>query len=525
MDHDERRGSLWLALGEPDKKTKTLFEKLRGKYLFRAVVRLVMEYKNWIGEKLISEEPETGTKRKKRNEEKKELTLKDRSILLIDPHQRTRDNRAYIWQLIRNLQAFKKYDDSLRESLAPDCRYQYVPAQRVIVRQGHTAEALYFIVSGQIILSKIEINNVSGDKIETNVGTLKAGETFGEISLLHRVPRTLTITSKTPVDLLYISREYFNQILKHSLMEEWDILQDALINFNYFKGWDENTMRECCILSKVKNYKPNEIIIGDGKGMVNYVYFVLVGECKLIEHMIVEEKKFNREIQYNLYNNLETKESRLKKKDMEMRKNQKLTKYSEKFDQDKWSLEKSLQSEKPTSITDLTEYLKRKRFPSKDRLSMATVRILDVINQWHDITETANTLMMKPSTISQQQYPKNVRTRFMQICIFYRGSCFALGEEMRNRRIVSLTDVRCLLIPRYWLLKQNRANIWERVKLFLNSKYPNSDELLQTFVVHRKWTKYRQGLVEEAIGRNGRQAYNDTNKCDVPYSIRINEIS
>lgn len=35
-----------------------------------------MEYKNWIGEKLISEEPETGTKRKKRNEEKKELTLK-----------------------------------------------------------------------------------------------------------------------------------------------------------------------------------------------------------------------------------------------------------------------------------------------------------------------------------------------------------------------------------------------------------------------------------------------------------------
>lgn len=72
--------------------------------------------------------------------------------------------------------------------------------------------------------------------------------------------------------------------------------------------------------------------------MVNYVYFVLVGECKLIEHMIVEEKKFNREIQYNLYNNLETKESRLKKKDMEMRKNQKLTKYSEKFDQDKWSV-------------------------------------------------------------------------------------------------------------------------------------------------------------------------------------------
>lgn len=50
------------------------------------------------------------------------------------------------------------------------------------------------------------------------------------------------------------------------------------------------------------------------------------------------------------------------------------------------------------------------------------------VNQWHEITETANTLMKKPSTISQQQYPPDVHTIFMQICIFYRGACFALGK-------------------------------------------------------------------------------------------------
>lgn len=53
---------------------------------------------------------------------------------------------------------------------------------------------------------------------------------------------------------------------------------------------------------------------------------------------------------------------------------------------------------------------------------------------------------------------------------------------MRNRRIVSVTAVRCLLIPRYWLLEHNRANIWARVKAFMTSKYPSRKKLFNKFV-------------------------------------------
>ena len=69
----------------------------------------------------------------------------------------------------------------------------------------------------------------------------------------------LLISKIARVDLFYIKREDFDRILKTTLLEEWDILQDAMVNFNYFKGWDQNMIRECCILSKVKNYKPNEV--------------------------------------------------------------------------------------------------------------------------------------------------------------------------------------------------------------------------------------------------------------------------
>ena len=43
------------------------------------------------------------------------------------------------------------------------CRYQYVPEGRVIVKQGHEATALYFIVKGEVSLSKIEIDEVTGN--------------------------------------------------------------------------------------------------------------------------------------------------------------------------------------------------------------------------------------------------------------------------------------------------------------------------------------------------------------------------
>jgi len=63
-----------------------------------------------------------------------------------------------------------------------------------------------------------------------------------------------------PIDLLLITEDDFDRILRPTLLKKWNILRDALVHFNYFKLWDEQTVRECCIISKLKNYKPNEVI-------------------------------------------------------------------------------------------------------------------------------------------------------------------------------------------------------------------------------------------------------------------------
>lgn len=73
---------------------------------------------------------------------------------------------------------------------------------------------------------------------------------------------------------------------------------------------------------------------------------------------------------------------------------------------------------------------------------------------------------------------------------------------MLHRRIVAITPVRCFLIPRYWLLEHNRANIWGRVKLFMDSKYPTKKQLFNEFLLNRKYDQLYQILITVIISQS-----------------------
>ncbi|XP_011698332.1 PREDICTED: uncharacterized protein LOC105456180 isoform X3 [Wasmannia auropunctata] len=426
-----RRSSLRQSLAFKIIPRKTLIspDKLKGRYLFRSAVRRVLEYMEWITEKPIVEEISDDVTinirmTQERKVEKKLLTLKDRSILLVKPIERSSEDKAYIYDLITKFRGFMKHPEQLRKNLAAVCFYQYLSAGRGIVRQGRKAENLYFIMNGEVSLSKVAIDELTGEEKVVDMGTMQPGDMFGEIALLHRIPRTATIVTNTPVDLLLISQNDFDNVLRGSLTKKWDVLRDALVHFNYFKLWDEETVRECCILSKLKDFKPNE---------------------------------------------------------------------------------KSVEPEDEV-----------------DRVSIVTTTLFDVVKGWHEITDIAAILMREPSVTSELNYPSDVRTIFMQICTFSRGACFGIGEKMLHRRIVAITPVRCFLVPRYWLLEHNRANIWGRVKLFMDLKYPTRKQLFEKFLLNRKWMTYKQNLVKDVINRRGHFRSNTTIH-DVPYSIRITD--
>ncbi|CAG5077782.1 Similar to CNBD2: Cyclic nucleotide-binding domain-containing protein 2 (Homo sapiens) [Cotesia congregata] len=151
------------------------------------------------------------------------------------------------------------YPDKERQLIARVVYYKRFNAQRVIVKQNHPAEFMYFIVQGEVELSKIEKDYITGDMKEIHTGILGPGDIFGEVALLHSILRSTTIITKTAVDLICLHKTDFDRLLKNILLQNWTILQDALVNFNYFKSWDDTTVRECCILSHTQCLRPKSI--------------------------------------------------------------------------------------------------------------------------------------------------------------------------------------------------------------------------------------------------------------------------
>nr|CAD7413192.1 unnamed protein product [Timema poppensis] len=101
-----------------------------------------------------------------------------------------------------------------------------------------------------------------------------------------------------------------------------------------------------------------------------------------------------------------------------------------------------------------------------------------------------------------------------------KGSCFGLGEDMQDRRVIAVSKVECLLIPQYWIMQHNRANIWVRIRQFLDQNIPSQVQIFKAFLEHRKWLQYKQELVKEIVSR--KKIPNNTTIHDVPYSLRIN---
>lgn len=80
------------------------------------------------------------------------------------PSERSSADKAYIYDLITKFHAFTKHPEDLRKNLAAVCIYQYLPPDRVIVRQGRRAENLYFIINGEVNLSKVTIDELTGEE-------------------------------------------------------------------------------------------------------------------------------------------------------------------------------------------------------------------------------------------------------------------------------------------------------------------------------------------------------------------------
>lgn len=119
---------------------------------------------------------------------------------------------------------------------------------------------------------------------------------------------------------------------------------------------------------------------------------------------------------------------------------------------------------------------------------------------------------------------KDVKHQFIDVGTYNCGGVFGIGEEMDDRVIIARNVVQCLVIPRYWLFQkaQNIGNVWQRIKLFLNSSLPSHQQLFVNYLDNQKWKKYKKKTIEDIKRENGITA-SDTQYYNIPAICRIED--
>lgn len=81
-------------------------------------------------------------------------------------------------------------------------------SQQVLVREGEHSDSMYWVQSGQLVVTKKRGNE------DVVLGHILSGELVGELSFLDQEPRSATVKAITECDLIQIPKETIDSIFK-----------------------------------------------------------------------------------------------------------------------------------------------------------------------------------------------------------------------------------------------------------------------------------------------------------------------
>jgi CRP/FNR family transcriptional regulator, cyclic AMP receptor protein len=90
-----------------------------------------------------------------------------------------------------------------------------VPPGKVLCKEGQLGREFFVIVDGECEVTR------DGKRVATRTG----GEFFGEIALLEDIPRTATVTAKTPLRFFVLTRKDFRHLVNENRNVERKVLR------------------------------------------------------------------------------------------------------------------------------------------------------------------------------------------------------------------------------------------------------------------------------------------------------------
>ena len=115
-------------------------------------------------------------------------------------------------ELLQKLHLFQKLSFDETQRLASIIQYQDLPGDTVVIEQNALGDALYIILKGEVRVTRDANQDGSHDKSE-EIGRLKEGDLFGEMSLIDDLLTSARVTTVGACRLIRMPRDRFEALL------------------------------------------------------------------------------------------------------------------------------------------------------------------------------------------------------------------------------------------------------------------------------------------------------------------------
>ncbi|MBL8468396.1 MULTISPECIES: Crp/Fnr family transcriptional regulator [Methyloversatilis] len=118
---------------------------------------------------------------------------------------------------------FSGLPDSSLEPVAKVANMRRVPRGSIVVRAGDKTDFVYLVLSGSL---KVLVSDEEGREVILSM--LGPGELFGEMGVLDDNPRSATVVTVVPSDLIVIAKSDFKRVLQENFEVSMFIMRNLV---------------------------------------------------------------------------------------------------------------------------------------------------------------------------------------------------------------------------------------------------------------------------------------------------------